>query len=78
MLVRADGSCISSHTMQHVSWGATHELGFAEFDYHSLRHTHATMLAEKGARRTFAYIRKLLKEEGMKKGSDAEKQKRRR
>lgn len=49
VLVRADGSCISSHTMQHVSWVATHELGFAEFDYHSLRHTHATMLAEKGA-----------------------------
>lgn len=36
------------------------------------------MLAEKGERRTFAYIRKLLKEEGMKKGSDAGKQKRRR
>lgn len=25
------------------------ELGFDKFDYHSLRHTHATMLAEKGA-----------------------------
>nr|WP_325238112.1 site-specific integrase [uncultured Oscillibacter sp.] len=49
VLVRADGSYISSHTMQHVSWVATHELGFAKFDYHSLRHTHATILAEKGA-----------------------------
>ena len=32
--------------MQHVSHIARTELGF---DYHSLRHTHATMLAEKGA-----------------------------
>lgn len=49
VLVRADGSYISSHTMQHVSWVATHELGFDKFDYHSLRHTHATILAEKNA-----------------------------
>ena len=35
--------------MQYVSQVATHELGFAKFDYHSLRHTHATILAEKGA-----------------------------
>ena len=28
---------------------ATRELGFKKFDYHSLRHTHATILAEKGA-----------------------------
>ena len=35
--------------MQHVSHIARHELGISKFDYHSLRHTHATMLAEKGA-----------------------------
>ena len=35
--------------MQHVSRVATQELGFEKFDYHSLRHTHATMLAERGA-----------------------------
>lgn len=35
--------------MQHVSHIARTELGFDKFDYHSLRHTHATMLAEKGA-----------------------------
>ncbi len=35
------------------------------------------MLAKKGERRTFAYIRKLLKEEAMKKGGDAGRQRRR-
>lgn len=49
IMVREDGTYISSHTMQHVSRVAKHELGFQKFDYHSLRHTHATMLAEKGA-----------------------------
>lgn len=49
VLIRADGSYISSHTMQHVNRVATRELGFEKFDYHSLRHTHATILAEKGA-----------------------------
>lgn len=49
IMVREDGSYISSHTMQHVSQIARHELGFKKFDYHSLRHTHATMLSEKGA-----------------------------
>ena len=35
--------------MQYVSQVAMKELGMEKFDYHSLRHTHATMLAEKGA-----------------------------
>ena len=42
------GSYINSRNMQYVSWIAAHELG-SKFDYHSLRHTHATILAEKGA-----------------------------
>ena len=42
-------SYINSRNMQYVSWVATRELGFEKFDYHSLRHTHATMLAELGA-----------------------------
>lgn len=46
---RLDGTYIISRNMQYVSQVATHELGFAKFDYHSLRHTHATILAEKGA-----------------------------
>lgn len=49
IMVREDGTYINSHTMQHVSQIARRKLGFKKFDYHSLRHTHATMLAEKGA-----------------------------
>ena len=49
IMIRTDGSYINSHNMQHVSQVAKRELGFEKFDYHSLRHTHATMLAEKGA-----------------------------
>ena len=49
VMVRLNGSYIISRNMQYVSWVATHELGFQKFDYHSLRHTHATILAEKGA-----------------------------
>ena len=49
VMVRPDGSYINSRNMQYVSWVATRELGFEKFDYHSLRHTHATMLAERGS-----------------------------
>jgi len=38
-----------SRNMQYVSQVATHKLGFAKFDYHSLRHTYAMILAEKSA-----------------------------
>ena len=48
-MVRPDGSYINSRTMPHVSNIARRKLGIKKFDYHSLRHTHATMLAEKGA-----------------------------
>lgn len=49
VMVRPDGSYINSRNMQHVSHIARHERGIPKFDYHSLRHTHATMLAERGA-----------------------------
>lgn len=49
VMVRLDGTYINSRNMQYVSQVAMHKLGFAKFDYHSLRHTHATILAEKGA-----------------------------
>ena len=49
VMVRMDGSYIISRNMQYVSQVATRELGFDKFDFHSLRHTHATILAEKGA-----------------------------
>ena len=48
-MVRPNGSYINSRNMQHVSHIARHERGIPKFDYHSLRHTHATMLAERGA-----------------------------
>lgn len=35
--------------MQHTSYVVQKQLDIPEFDYHSLRHTHATMLVEHGA-----------------------------
>ena len=49
VMVRPGSIYINSRNMQHISHIARTELGFDKFDYHSLRHTHATMLAEKGA-----------------------------
>lgn len=46
LLVRDDGSYIQPRTMQHASSVIHHELGDKDFTFHSLRHTHATMLAE--------------------------------
>lgn len=56
--IREDGSYITARTMQHTSSIIHHNLAFPEFDYHSLRHTHATMLSEKGA--PMQYIQKRL------------------
>ncbi len=47
--IRRDGSYITARTMQHTSSVIHHQMGFPEFDFHSLRHTHATMLAEADA-----------------------------
>ena len=47
--VREDGTYIGPRTMQHASGVIHHELGYPEFTFHSLRHTHATMLVESGA-----------------------------
>lgn len=45
---REDGSYISPRTMQHVSSIIHKQLNYPEYDTHSLRHTHATMLMENG------------------------------
>jgi integrase len=47
--VREDGSYITPRTMQHTSRIIHQNLNIKDFDYHSLRHTHATVLLEKGA-----------------------------
>lgn len=50
LLVRQDGSYTSPRIMQHASRIIRTQIGIAEFDYHSLRHTHATELVNSGAR----------------------------
>ncbi len=47
--VRQNGEFIIPRSMQHTSSIIHHELGFTDFDMHSLRVTHATMLIENGA-----------------------------
>ena len=56
--VRRDGTLISPRTMQHTSHIIHTKLNYPEFDFHSLRHTHATMLVESGA--SPMYIQKRL------------------
>ena len=47
--IREDGTYITPRTMQHTSRIIHNDLNIRDFDYHSLRHTHATVLLEKGA-----------------------------
>lgn len=47
--VREDGTYIQPRVMQHCGRVVHYDLGYMKFDYHSLRHTHATMLIENGA-----------------------------
>ncbi len=47
--IREDGTYITPRTMQHTSRIIHFDLNIRDFDYHSLRHTHATVLLEKGA-----------------------------
>ncbi len=47
--VRDDGSYIQPRVMQHCARVVHYELGYMKYDYHSLRHTHATRLIENGA-----------------------------
>jgi len=47
--VRENGEFIIPRTMQHTSGVIHNKLNYPEFDFHSLRNTHATMLAENDA-----------------------------
>lgn len=44
--IRENGTLITPRTMLHVSSIIHHKMGYPEFDFHSFRHTHATILAE--------------------------------
>ena len=46
---RDNGTYIQPRVMQHCGRIIHYELGMMDYDYHSLRHTHATMLIENGA-----------------------------
>ena len=45
---REDGTYVQERTTQHYSHVIKKELGYEKFDFHSLRHTHATELCEVG------------------------------
>ena len=47
--IRENGEFIIPRTMQHTSGIIHHKMNYPEFDFHSLRHTHASMLAENDA-----------------------------
>lgn len=49
IMSRADGTYIQARVMQHCSSVIHHKIGYTDFDYHSLRHTHTTNLLESGA-----------------------------
>lgn len=54
---RENGGYIQPRIMQHTSMIIHNQLGFEDFDFHSLRHTHATNLAENGANPKYVQAR---------------------
>lgn len=54
--IRENGTYVSPRTMQHVSRVIKKEI-FPDFDFHSLRHTHASMLLEAGAEQKYIQTR---------------------
>lgn len=54
---RENGEYIQPRIMQHTSMIIHTQLGCEDFDFHSLRHTHATNLAEAGANPKYVQAR---------------------
>ena len=54
--IRENGTYVSPRTMQHVSRVIKKEI-YPDFDFHSLRHTHASMLLEAGAEQKYIQTR---------------------
>lgn len=54
---RDNGAFVAPRIMQHASHVIHTELSYPEFDFHSFRHTHATMLAEAGAPIKYTQLR---------------------
>jgi integrase len=54
---RETGEYIQPRVTQHLGRIVHYQLGFKEFDYHSLRHTHTTMLLEAGANPKYVQTR---------------------
>lgn len=48
VMQREDGTFIQPRVMQHCSSVVHHKMGIEKFDFHSLRHTHTSMLLEAG------------------------------
>lgn len=48
IMTREDGSYISPRTKMHMTQIIKHRLGIEDFTFHSLRHTHGTMLRDAG------------------------------
>lgn len=49
VISRENGTYIQPRVTQHLGRIVHYKLGYKEFDFHSLRHTHATILLEAGA-----------------------------
>ena len=55
--VRENGTFINPRCMQHTSGVIHHELEYKDFDFHSFRHTHASMLAENDVPAKYLQVR---------------------
>lgn len=55
--IREDGSYIQPRTTQHIGRVVHYKLDIEDYDFHSLRHTHSTMLLEQGVNPKYVQVR---------------------